>query len=182
MTVFRPTPATDELIRRVIEREGGVKDVGDGKGVTRWGQTPGWLAEFNLPIPTDVIGAADNYLAWLHLTGLIHVVGATVDLFADFVIDFAVHSGHVPVVKVLQGLAGVKADGRVGPVTTKALVRLVSGRVGLAVKVLSAEIRYQGRLLEKHPERHAKFAHGWANRNADKLLRLTGPGGPLEGL
>jgi len=165
------TQARDEIIWRVIDREGGVKDIGDGKGVTRWGQTPGWLDHFNLPIPETDEQAAENYAAWIAITGLDAVVGDTADPLADFVIDFAVHSGHIPAIKVLQRALRIKDDGRVGPATRGAVDR--ADRYNLALGVLAAQGQYQGALITDDPDEYARWARGWSNRQAKKLLQLS---------
>jgi lysozyme family protein len=162
--------ARNVLIALVIEREGGVADIGDGKGETRWGQTPGWLAQFDLPVPQTVEDAAKNYAAWLSITGLDAVIGDEPDHAADFLIDFAVHSDHRPAIKVLQRALGLVTDGVIGPKTRAAVER--ANRRWLAYAILAAENRYQGGLITDNPDKHARWARGWANRNADKLLRL----------
>lgn len=146
-------------------------DVGDGKGVTRWGQTPGWLTQFNLPIPTNATEAADNYAEWLRLTGLEAVIGDEADPAADFVIDFAVHSGHIPAVKLLQNALKVTADGVIGPKTREAIEW--ADRRWLAFAVIAGEMKFQGGLITDNPVKHARWARGWANRNAEKLLQLV---------
>jgi lysozyme family protein len=163
--------ARDAVIARVIKREGGVKDVGDGKGVTRWGQTLGWLSTFNLPIPETAAQAAENYAAWIAITGLDAVIGDTADPLADFVIDFAVNSSHIPAIKVLQRALRVKDDGTIGKLTRAAIDR--ADRFNLALGVLAAQGQYQGGLITDDPEEYARWARGWANRQAEKLLTLT---------
>lgn len=163
--------ARNELIDRVLQREGGVADVGDGKGITRWGQTPGWLTQFNLPIPDSSEAAASNYAEWLRLTGLDAVIGDEADPAADFVIDFAVHSGHIPAIKALQSALKVTSDGVIGPKTRTALDW--ADRRWLAFAVIAAEMKYQGGLITDNPAKHARWARGWANRNAEKLLQLV---------
>lgn len=165
------TKARDEIVQRVLIREGGVADVGDGKGITRWGQTPGWLQQFNLPIPDSPTAAASNYAEWMRLTGLDAVIGDEADPAADFVIDFAVHSGHVPAVKLLQRVIGVDDDGRVGPKTLAALSTV--DRRWLAHAVLAGRMKFIGRLVTDNPARHAKFCAGWLNRLADQLKELV---------
>lgn len=162
--------ARDEIIARVIKREGPPKDIGDGKGMTRWGQTPGWLDQFNLPVPESAAQAAENYAAWIAITGLDAVVGDVADPLADFVIDFAVHSGHIPAIKVLQRALRVKDDGTIGKLTRGAIER--ADRFNLALGVLAAQGQYQGGLITDDPEEHAQWARGWANRQAAKLLLL----------
>lgn len=163
--------ARNELLAKVLQREGGVADIGDGKGVTRWGQTPGWLAQFNLPIPDSPEAAVSNYAEWLRLTGLDAVISDEADPAADFIIDFAVHSGHTPAVQLLQRALGVTADGVIGPETRAALA--TANRRWLALSVIAGEMRYQGGLITGNPAKYARWAKGWANRNAEKLLQLA---------
>jgi lysozyme family protein len=158
------------LIEMVLVREGGVKDVGDGMGVTRWGQTPKWLADFGFPVPTTREDAAANYRSFLTRTGLIGLC-ALADPLADFVIDYAVHSHHSVAIRALQAAMGtVMVDGIWGPETELAVDR--SDRRRLAAKVLIAETRHQGRLITNAPDKYARYAAGWANRQADKLELL----------
>ena len=74
------------IIDKILQREGGVADVGDGKGVTRFGQTPEWLETFGLEPPQTRADAAVNYHSWLDRTGLIGLCDAP-DALADAVID-----------------------------------------------------------------------------------------------
>lgn len=163
--------AVAELVRRVIEREGGVKDIGDGKGLTRWGQTLGWLSQFNLPAPVNQTEAAENYAEWLRLTRLDAIIGEEPDVASDEVIDFAVHSGHYAAIKALQTALGVTPDGTIGPKTLAALAAVNRSR--LAVAVIAAEMKYQGGLITGQPNTYAQWAKGWANRNAEKLIRIA---------
>lgn len=157
------------VVARVIEREGGIKDVGDGKGVTRFGQTPDWLQQFRLPPPENASQAAANYRAWLRMTRLEEVCDAD-DALADFVIDFAVHSGHVVAIRRMQRPLGGKPDGIVGPGTV-ALLKLCDRRQ-IAKRVLAEEISYQGELITENPQKYAEYAKGWARRNAKKLVEF----------
>ena len=159
----------DEIVRRIIDREGGVKDVNDGKGLTRWGQTPGWLTEFNLPIPTNATDAALNYVEWMRVTGLDRLIGAEADSLADAVIDLAVHSGHVTAIKSLQRAIGAAPDGVIGP---KTLALIVDRRV-VAADVIAWRLEQQGNLIARDPARYASNAHGWARRNAEHVRRLA---------
>lgn len=158
------------VISAILLREGGVKDVGDGKGLTRWGQTPEWLEEFDLPIPTSADEAAENYHRWLLLTNLIAVCDMP-DSLADIVIDWAVHSGHRPAVKAMQRVLGVAVDGVLGTETETALQSV--RRDLLARRVLAASDRYKGRLITDDPARYARFAAGWANRRAQQIEDLS---------
>lgn len=163
------TTARDELIRRVLEREGGVADVGDGKGVTRWGQTPGWLKQFNLPVPTNPAEAAQNYATWLQVTRLDRLIGDTADDLADIVIDWAVHAGHVTAIRMLQAAVGVSTDGVMGPATEAA----VKDRKAIARRVLAGRMEQVGGLISSQPDKYARYAKGWLRRIGDQVQRLA---------
>lgn len=157
------------IIGRLIAREGGIADVGDGKGVTRFGQTDGWLTQYGLPQPADARQAADNYRRWLDLTGLIALCDVA-DSLADGVIDYAVHSGAGVAVKALQKALGVKADGVVGPVTRAALTTMTRGLV--ARRVLADRARLWGAMFAHEPQRYGRFAYGWLCRLASQIEAL----------
>ncbi|MDH5244855.1 MAG: hypothetical protein OEW98_00275 [Betaproteobacteria bacterium] len=152
----------DDLLWAVIEREGGIADVGDGAGVTRFGQTPGWLDTFGYPPPTTAVEALDNYRRWLHDTGLLAVC-EPVDPLAECVVDWAVHAGHPRAIRSLQAVLGVRPDGVLGPLTRAALAR--ADRRRLACYVVADRVRHFGRLLSREAETR-RFAAGWANRIA----------------
>ncbi len=157
------------LVTRVLAREGGVKDIGDGAGVTTYGQTSRWLVQFGLPIPKTVVEAAQNYLTWLTRTGLIGVCDAP-DSFADAVIDFAVNSGHRPAIQELQRMLGTKPDSIYGP-ETQAKVDACD-RQKMARFMLGTRLRYDGRLITKDPVQYARWAEGWMNRIASQVEAL----------
>jgi lysozyme family protein len=157
------------LIGRVITREGGVKDVGDGKGITRYGQTDGWLHQYGLAPPKDAAAAAANYRTWLDRSGLIAICDQA-DSLAYAVIDFAVHSGASVSIEALQEALHVRADGLWGPITEHAL-RLMP-RPALARRVVAERARFWGRLITEKPDRYAQYAHGWLNRLADEIEAL----------
>lgn len=172
--------AADDLIARVITREGPPQDIGDGKGITRWGQTPGWLTQFHLPIPLTAAEAAANYKNWLEQTHLILVVGATADDLADIVIDIAVMSSHEKGIKALQAALiyhqpthhpQVGVDGVLGPDTLAALAG--ADRDQLAREVIAWDMEYQGQIISLNPAKLARWAHGWARRLADHVRSLS---------
>lgn len=163
------TAARDELVRRVIAREGGVADVGDGKGLTSFGQTPGWLSQFSLTPPTNAAEAAENYAEWLRVTRLDAVIGDVADPLADAVIDWAVHSGHVTPIKALQRLIGAAPDGVIGPATAQLLA--AADRRVLAAGVVADRVEMLGRLIAGQVS-NAKYAHGWMRRMAEHIRAL----------
>jgi lysozyme family protein len=159
----------DTLIEKLLDREGGVADVGDGKGVTRFGQTPDWLDRFNLPAPKTRDEAHANYLRWIGLIKFGPLLEPGDDL-ADILLDIAVMSDHTKAIKALQAVLGITVDGVLGPVTLEAMTRQFRPR--LARLVIAWDMQYQGRIITLNPDR-AKFAAGWANRMAEHVRNLT---------
>jgi lysozyme family protein len=157
------------LIGRVLDREGGIADAGDGKGVTYFGQTTDWLAQFNLTTPRTRDDAALNYLTWVSLTSLTPIVVVGDDL-ADAVLDIAVMSSAPKAIKALQTTLRVVPDGVVGVVTLAMLAK--ADRKQLARDVIAWDMSYQGRLITLDPTR-AKYAAGWSSRMAEHVRRLV---------
>ena len=160
----------DVLIQRILVREGGVADVGDGMGITRYGQTPIWLTQFNLPAPTDRVSAAANYLTWIGLIGFHPLVDAGDDL-ADILLDIAVMSNSPKAVKALQAAIGIVVDGVLGPATLAALAAAAS-RAILSHLVIAWDMEYQGSIITLNPQR-AMYAKGWAKRMAVHVRNLA---------
>lgn len=161
------TPAMEGVIRRVLKAEGGVADVGDGKGVTRWGQTPQWLESFGLPVPETEDDAFLNYATWMTMTGL-DVIADLDGSLGSAVVDWAVHSGHQTAIRGLQRALGVAADGVIGTKTRAALI--ASGNIRrVIVSVHCQRLEFLGRLITDAPDKHARYAAGWMARMATYL-------------
>lgn len=160
----------EALIQRVVEREGPPADVGDGKGLTCWGQTPEWLASFNFSSPSTPEQAAANYLEWVARVGLTPLVAQGDDL-ADILLDVAVMSSAPKAVKALQQVLGVAVDGQLGPVTLAALFKADRGQ--LARAVIAWDMTYQARLVVAQPALRLQWLVGWTNRIAEHVRRLA---------
>lgn len=156
------------VIANVIEREGGrVQNPTEGF-ITYYGQTPGWLARWRLPVPHSPSEAEFNYRSWLEQTDL-DALCTEDDSLPDVVIDFAIHSGERPAIRALQRALNVKPDGILGPVTMTALA--VCNRPQVAAAVLADRIRQLGALLA-NPDRSV-YAKGWMNRVAAQVEALA---------
>lgn len=161
----------EAVIAYVLDLEGAVKDVGDGKGVTRWGQTPAWLAEWQLSTPASREQAAENYRTWLTRTGL-EAVCVVDDVLARGVVTWAVHSGHGRPTRVLQVLLGEKADGVIGPKTRAALTELPTAhRTELAAVLVASYTRLLMRLMAQ--PQNAPWGGGWGNRVGGLIEQLA---------
>lgn len=161
--------AAAALIDRVMRREGGVADVGDGMGVTRWGQTEAWLLTFGFGIPESREDAIGNYRAWLTRTGLIGLCAAP-DALADLVIDGAVQHGHRTVIRWLQSALLIPTDGVWGPETQAAVD--VCDRVAVAARIAAERVRLYGALISGNQAKNAKFAKGWLSRIAEQIEQV----------
>jgi lysozyme family protein len=107
----------DQIIERILDHEGGIKDVGDGKGVTRFGQTPGWLSEHGLPKPYTPEEAGINYAVVFERFRIADVIRK--DWFVGYVLaDMAVHFGEGTAIRVAAGRVSSvppQVPGREGP-------------------------------------------------------------------
>jgi lysozyme family protein len=166
--------AVQSVIARVLQAEGGIKDVGDGKGVTRFGQTPGWLEDNGFVPPSNAADAAVNYETWMRRFKFDRI--ADLDPFLGWMVtDFAVHSGEETAIKVLQRALVVRDDGILGPVTFRSLqlaARTDSQTSLLAHKFVAHRMRYIGELLGSKKVDRRQYAHGWLNRLADQVEEL----------
>lgn len=162
--------AATVILERILAREGGIADIHDGAGLTRFGQTPNWLRTWGLRAPETAEQALANYREWLTRTKLIGLCDLP-DALADVVIDFAVNAGHWPAIMALQHALRVKADGVLGPLTQTAIDTCRRRKV--AAEVLASKIRYHGELVTGNPIRFAQFAKGWAYRDAGQVAALV---------
>lgn len=158
------------VITRILDREGGIKDVGDGMGVTRYGQTDAWLATYKLTRPKNRNDAADNFEKWLDVTGLGDVCDLDVDL-GDDVCDFEINAGPEHGVRAMQAALRVTVDGQIGPKTRAAIA--TADPIVIQAEVFAADVSRRGALVEAHPEKFAQYAGGWANRDAGKIRLLA---------
>jgi lysozyme family protein len=164
------TPAVSRVIAKILEDEGGIKDVGDGKGVTRFGQTPAWLTTHGLPIPETPEDAAHNYDVWMQRYRLSDLVERD-EYFGWLVTDFAVHSTERQAIRLLQRAIVVPEDGVIGPVTVRRYQSVAGTRVA-RVKFFGAKLRYYGDLLASTSVDRRRWARGWMDRVADQLEAL----------
>ena len=167
MTISRDVSS---VIDRILISEGGVADVGDGMGVTRYGQTPIWLEDWGFVPPSNVSDAAANYEVWMKKLRLDDVIEKS-PLVGYLVTDFAVMSHHLPAIKALQSALGVTADGVIGPVTLGALDGLNEHR--LALRLLAARGRQLGGAMAMRRKDNRQFARGWMNRFGEQLEELA---------
>lgn len=162
--------AVQFAIDRILEAEGGIADVGDGKGITRFGQTPAWLEDNGFVPPSNAADAAENYAEWMKRTRLAEI--SDIDRTLGWLVaDFAVHSNPGPAIAALQRALDVKDDGVLGPVTM-AHLRVKSGQPLLARRFVAERMKFVGALLGSMKHDRRKFARGWLNRLADHVEAL----------
>jgi lysozyme family protein len=157
-----------DVVDRILEDEGGVADAGDGKGITRFGQTPQWLADYNLPTPSTPEQARANYVAWLTKTGVAKVIEK--DGFVGWVVaDAAVHFGLTAAIKLLQRALGITADGVLGPQTLGAVP--VDSKT-FARRIVANKGMEYGRLLASTSVDRRLWAKGWLARLGRQIAAL----------
>lgn len=162
------------VLAEILRNEGGFQDepqdvgnIVDGKVIgTNFGITPQVLAEWR-GVPASSITKDDmkkmkkqeasdiyrkRYIApfdWISDTRL-----------RENVIDMGVNSGVGRATKLLQELAGAKADGVAGPNTQRAV-----GNAGLSTNDYSdARIGYYNMLGKAKPQTYGRYVKGWTNR------------------
>ena len=164
------TPAVSRVIDLILEDEGGIKDVGDGKGLTRFGQTPAWLEHHHLPPPDTREQAQHNYAVWMQRLRLSDLCER--DEFAGWIVtDMAVNFGEGVGIKTLQRALLVNDDGIIGPVTLRRFQAVAGTRV-FRLKLLAEKGRAYGNLLASQTVDRRQWARGWMNRLADQVESL----------
>lgn len=157
----------ESAIAMVIQDEGGVADVGDGKGLTKWGQTPGWLLQWDLPSPSNATEAADNYETVFVKTGIAQVIECDVAT-GHALATFATHAGETAAIKALQRELHVTVDGQIGPNTLAALT--AANKSVVVHGVVAAYGEQLGAAMASIKRDNRKFARGWAFR-LGRLIR-----------
>lgn len=148
-----------------------VKDLGDGAGVTRWGQTGSWLAQYSLPIPKTREEAASNYREWLDATGIDRLTGIS-EMLAYIVADWAVWTSPSRAIRALQKSLSVAEDGVLGPQTEAAAAHADLTRT--TFRVLVERMRYTNQIVKDHPDRNLQWLAGWDEREFRQLGDLFG--------
>lgn len=144
-------------------------DVGDGKGITRFGQTPAWLEDHGFAPPETPEHAAMNYAIWMSRYRLDEL--ATVDPVIGYLVtDDAVHASVGDAVRRLQRCLGVHDDGLIGPKTLAAVAAADLAR--LARHVIAAKWEHRCELLGSMRFDRRKWAKGWGLRMGRQLRAL----------
>lgn len=183
---------TDEqaIITAILEREGWPKFTNlpaDRGGPTKGGITLASWREFtrnpqataaDLAAITEDQARAFYYDRHIERPGFAGIADASL---RELVVDAGVHHGTVIVSQWLQQLVGVVVDGRVGPVTLRAVNR--ASPHALYLRLVARRVRLFGRLVTRDKslararhsgfELQAIFAEGWNNRAADFLESLA---------
>lgn len=157
----------EAVISQILADEGGVADVGDGKGVTRYGQTPGWLAAFDLVPPSTAADAAVNYEIYFAKVGLDAVI-ARDPAIGHALATFAVHAGDHAAIRALQRELHVTVDGVIGPKTLAALD--AANESVVAHGLVAAYGEQLGEAMASVKKDNRRFARGWAFR-LGRLIR-----------
>lgn len=160
--------AIDDLISRVIQREGGfVNNPADAGGATKYGITKatltGWrksyVSDSDVEAMTEEEARAIYRAVYFDRPGF----GAiTYPPLLEFLFDFGVNSGPAAATKALQAALGVDADGVFGPISRAALGRCTNLQA-LFYRLKCERYELLLRFIGRDPAQ-AQFAAGWANR------------------
>lgn len=150
-----------DMIDRLISREGGAKvtnDPADPGGKTKYG-----ISQRSYPtLDIDSLTYDQARMIFINDYLLKTGIGKITDpVLQEMLFDYAVHSGPVAAVKCVQKLAGVPVDGKMGPVTLKAVNSLPADKLVSAIG--RERISYLIRQCQSTPSK-LKFLNGWIMR------------------
>lgn len=160
---------TDQIIRDVLDREGGfVDDPVDRGGCTNRGITQRTLAAWRkVPVTCDDIRALTEAEAFdiyrhLYVEGPGFADAIANDRLLALVVDYAVLSGPAAATRALQRAIGIADDGVIGP-QTKRLLGAQAGSLDVYKKLLADRIGHHVELVLLNPSQR-RFLRGWLNR------------------
>jgi lysozyme family protein len=157
----------ESVISQVLADEGGVAQLPGELFVTRYGQTPDWLTQWNLMPPSNAAEAAGNYEHVFIATGIAEVIERDVAT-GHALATFAVHAGETAAIKALQRELHVTVDGVIGPNTLAALDAASDSVV--AHGVVAAYGEHLGIALASSRRDNRVYARGWTRR-LGRLIR-----------
>jgi lysozyme family protein len=155
-------PNVEEVIRRILLREGGPTDLNDGAGHTyTGGQTTIWLTQYGLTAPKTWGDAATNVRTWIGLVGLTTLINKDFEL-GDDVADFAYNAGTRTAFKALQTILNVPIDGVFGVQTLTACLALPIPHWSFDIRFAVARMKWYASLGPSDQQ----FESGLQNRMA----------------
>ena len=162
-------PGTETIIDGILRREGGwVDHPADRGGPTKYGITLRTLSRWrgSRAVAEDVRSLTRGQARRIYRHLYIEKPGF--DRIEDprlraLAVDCAVHHGVSRAARWLQRAAGVKRDGRCGPLTLGAVNAAPASP--LRMRILASRARSFGRIITGDPSQ-AAFAAGWMTRLA----------------
>lgn len=158
-----------KIIDDILIREGGSKATNDPQD--RGGRTQFGISEKSNPQAwldgkVTELEAREIYLQkYVVYPGFNHIPASHSKLQAQL-IDFGVHSGPQLAIAKLQGILGLEADGKLGPLTLQAIdgcdPRVLNNRL------VAARVSMIGKVVVKNPSQ-LKFLSGFLSRALDFL-------------
>lgn len=164
------------IIARLIHDEVGddpndaITNVGDGAGITAYGQTPIWLKNYGFAIPLTREAAAANYRAFLALTHLDRLTSVG-EWLALAVFTIAINETPSVAIRGLQKLAKVAQDGLLGDETYAAVAHADVTR--LTVAYVLDRVEGYAQIVQAHPD-ELEDLRGWLRRQHDILRSFFG--------
>lgn len=160
---------TDQIIRDVLEREGGfVDDAADRGQCTNRGITLRTLAQWRAaPVTCDDIralteGEARDIYRHMYVEGPGFAAAIPNERLLALVVDYAVLSGPHAATQALQRALGIADDGILGA-QTKRLLGSQAGSPDVYRKLLADRIGHHVEIVLTNPSQR-RFLRGWLNR------------------
>lgn len=158
--------AFESAVRQVLAREGGdrlTNDPNDRGGLTKYGISKRSYPDIDIQNLTEAQAIAIYKRDFWDALRLGDVLDSQV---AAAIFDTAVNMGATTAAKLAQRLAGVPADGKIGPVSIAGINRS-EPMIYLPLFVLSRIERYSDICAKDSSQK--KYLHGWVRRALELL-------------
>ena len=168
--------AIDEIIGRIMQREGGYVDhPNDRGGPTNHGVTIATLRDYR---GEDVTAEDVENLSADEAREIYHAMYwnpgqwqnfdhlSFSPAVAEIVFDCSIHHGPRQAVRFVQRSAGASVDGMIGPQTIEAVSQTEQAK--LAAGIVAARAAFFGHIISRDHSQ-AVFAHGWCRRLGEMI-------------
>lgn len=163
-------PTIDSILDEILRREGGYVDHGaDRGGCTNHGITRAALATYRRkPVTCEDVRALTREEArkiyWNDYISSPQLHRILDPYVLSLAVDCSVNHGPARAVKWLQKIVGVKADGKLGPISEAAINSMEPVR--LYQKLLARRVVFYGEIVNRDRSQ-AVFILGWLRRAAE---------------
>ena len=151
----------DSAVAKLFALEGGYAERDSTAGSVNFGITERFLDRINYPVkPIDLTKEEAKGLYRVYFWGRLKLDNIRHEALAQLVFICAVNVGRVRATKLLQRVAGVRADGIVGPITLNAVNQCSEG---LLLDLFRLQMEAFYRQLAKQ-RKYKKYLKAWLAR------------------